>query len=238
MLWKSFKPSISWIDENGKRFLLKLFLSEEEITESIIIRLIELHRRERHSDKARLKVFQKHIGITKGVRGTSNVVYAWYGALTKVVENVVAHGFRLPSKVPATNDCRVGVYLPPFGLPQLSAEMAGVTDDNGVKHVILCMVLLENVKKLEARSKQHNTSSVDFDISFDDPKNPKWYLLWSINANMHILSECVIGFKLCFLEKLISKIKNSFFPTKVREIMNSYNSFKAGMLANDAFLTH
>ncbi|WRX21871.1 hypothetical protein QQP08_014358, partial [Theobroma cacao] len=40
------RMSISWIDENGKRFLLKLFLSEEEITESIIIRLIELHRRE------------------------------------------------------------------------------------------------------------------------------------------------------------------------------------------------
>ncbi|GMI91053.1 RADICAL-INDUCED CELL DEATH1, ARABIDOPSIS THALIANA P8 (INTERACTING PROTEIN), REDOX IMBALANCED 1 [Hibiscus trionum] len=204
---------------------------------------------EAHLDKVRLEVFQKQIEITKAARGTSNMVYAWFGASTKVVESILAHGFGLPSKLPATDVYGIGVYLSPLGLPHLSANLVDA-DDNGVKHLILCRVILGNVEKVEAGSEQYLPSSVDFDTGSDDPMNPKWYIVWSTNANMHVLPESVVSFRPSSnmqghprptmgvkysLDRLFSKIRNSLPPLKVREILTTYSTYKAGMIAKDAF---
>lgn len=76
-------------------------------------------KRETHLDKARHQVFQKQIEVTKAARGSSNMVYAWFGASAKRVESVLAHGFGLPSKLPATDVYGIGIYLSPVGLPHL-----------------------------------------------------------------------------------------------------------------------
>ncbi|XP_022768572.1 probable inactive poly [ADP-ribose] polymerase SRO3 isoform X1 [Durio zibethinus] len=205
---------------------------------------------EGHLNKARLEVFQKQIEITKAARGTSNLVYAWYGASAKVVESILAHGFGMPSKVPTTV-YGIGVYLSPVGFPHLSAKLANA-DNDGIKHLILCRVILGNVEKVEAGSQQYHPSSLDFDTASDDPKNPEWYVVWSTNANMHILPESVVSFRPSSnmqgqprplpgvkysLEKLFSKIKSSLPPAKVQEIWISYTSYKAGTLAKDAFIS-
>lgn len=56
-------------------------------------------------------------------------------------------------------------------------------------------MILGNVEKVEAGSEQHLPSSVDFDTGSDDPKNPKWYVVWSNIANMNILPESVVSFR-------------------------------------------
>ncbi|XVF36499.1 hypothetical protein REPUB_Repub19eG0063700 [Reevesia pubescens] len=202
-------------------------------------------------DKARLQVFQKQIEITKAARGTSSSVYAWYGASVKVVESVLTHGFGLPSKVPATDVHGIGIYLSPVGLPHLSAKLADA-DDNGVKHLIMCRVILGNVEKVEAGSRQYHPSSPDFDTGSDDPMSPKWYVVWPTHANMHILPEFVVSFRPSgnmqgqpmpvvgakySLEKLFSKIRSSLPPAKFQEMLKSYGTFKAGMIAKDTFLS-
>ncbi|XP_021284170.1 probable inactive poly [ADP-ribose] polymerase SRO3 [Herrania umbratica] len=220
--------------------------------DGVTVTSIHQCKHEGHLNKARRKVFEKQVGITKSARGTSNIVYAWYGASAYVVESVLAHGFGMPSIVPAADVCGVGMYLSSFQLPQLSAKLADA-DGNDVKHLILCRLILGNVEKLEAGSKQCHPSSVDFDTGSDDPENPKWYVVWSAKANMHIMPECVVSFRASgniqgqprpaagvgySLERLFSKIKSCLPPAKVREIWISYSTFKAGKLARDAFLRH
>jgi hypothetical protein len=68
-------------------------------------------------------------------------------------------------------------------------------DDNGEKHIILCRVILGNVETVVAGSQQYYPSSIDFDTGTDDPKNPKWYVVWSSVMNRHIIPECVVSFK-------------------------------------------
>ncbi|XVE95105.1 hypothetical protein REPUB_Repub02eG0068000 [Reevesia pubescens] len=207
-------------------------------------------KREEPLDKARLKVLQNQMEMTKAARGTSNMVFAWYGASAKAVESILAHGFGLPSEVPVTDVHGVGVYLSPITLPHLSSKLA-VADDNGVKHLILCRVILGNVEKVESGSQQCHPSSVDFDTGSDDPMNPKCYVVWSNNVNRHILPECVVSFRpsvnmqgqstpvVCgkySLEKLYSKIKSSLPPAKFREAWISYYNYRAGKIAKDPFI--
>lgn len=67
-------------------------------------------------------------------------------------------------------------------------------DDNGEKHIILCRVILGNVEKVEAGSQQCYPTSADFDTGADEPKNPKWYVVWSSIMNKHIIPEFVVSF--------------------------------------------
>lgn len=75
-----------------------------------------------------------------------------------------------------------------------SANLAEA-DENGERHMLLCRVILGNVEKVEAGSRQCYPSNVGFDSGSDDLNNPKWYIVWSRNMNTHILPECVVSFK-------------------------------------------
>lgn len=75
-----------------------------------------------------------------------------------------------------------------------SAQLAEA-DQNGEKHVILSRVILGHVEKVEAGAQQCYPSSVDFDSGSDDPKNPKWYVVWTSNMNRHVIPECVVSYR-------------------------------------------
>lgn len=64
-----------------------------------------------------------------------------------------------------------------------------------MRHLILCRVILGNVEKVEAGSQQYLSSSVNVDTGSDDPRNPRWHVVWSNIANMYILPESVVSFK-------------------------------------------
>lgn len=76
----------------------------------------------------------------------------------------------------------------------VSAQLAEA-DQNGEKHVILCRVILGNVEKVEAGTQQGYPSRVDFDSGSDDPKNPKWYVVWPSNMNRHVIPVCVVSYR-------------------------------------------
>lgn len=90
----------------------------------------------------------------------------------------------------------------------VSARLAEA-DQNGEKHLILCRVILGNVEKVEAGAQQCYPSSLVFDTGSDDPRNPKWYVVWPSNMNRHVIPECVVSyrstdhlqgnFKFCFI---------------------------------------
>ncbi|XP_038996618.1 probable inactive poly [ADP-ribose] polymerase SRO3 [Hibiscus syriacus] len=191
----------------------------------------------------RSDIFQKQNEIINATRGNSNVIQAWYGASARLVGSILDHGFVLPTKVPSTDIYGIGIYLSPLGLPHLSAELADA-DENGVTRLILCRVVLGEVEKVEAGSQQDFSSTVEFDTGSDDPKNPRWYVVWSNNAETHILPEFVVSFKpssnmkgqvrkVCSLEKVFLKIRDSLPPAQFREVSTSYSTYRAGTLSKD-----
>lgn len=60
-------------------------------------------------------------------------------------------------------------------------------DKDPLKHIILCQVVLGSVEKVELEFHQSCASRNEFDTDSDDPKNPKWYVVWANDINNRIL---------------------------------------------------
>jgi len=55
------------------------------------------------------------------------------------------------------------------------------------KHLIICCVLLGNVERVDLECYQTRPSNTGYDTGSDDPKNPKWYVVWANDINKRIL---------------------------------------------------
>lgn len=69
-------------------------------------------------------------------------------------------------------------------------------NEDGVRHVVFCRVIMGHMECLPLGSRQSHPSRMEFDSGVDDILNPAHYTVWTMNANTHIYPEYVIGFKL------------------------------------------
>ncbi|KAI3988701.1 hypothetical protein MKX01_027065 [Papaver californicum] len=138
--------------------------------------------------------FQSLMGQKKNPSSSSrNVQYAWFGSTKHGVEQIISHGFN-------QFDCSSekygsGVYLLPETYPLGSVPSANRKDENGLKHVVLCRVVLGNMEEIHSGSQQFCPSSVEFDSGVDNLLCPKKYIVWSTSMNIQILPEYVVSFK-------------------------------------------
>ena len=142
--------------------------------------------------QARVQCFQIFARAVAKLRGGDpNVKYAWYGASSKEeVEDIIEHGFG--GKMPL----RDGLRLSPDDSPLKSVKSCGV-DKDGVRHVILCRVILGRVEMVPRGSDPCGSSSEDYDSGMDGSfSSPEGYVIWSQRVNTHVLPEFVISFKL------------------------------------------
>lgn len=68
-------------------------------------------------------------------------------------------------------------------------------DENGVRYIMLCRVIMGNVEMVNPGSGQCHPSSIQFDSGVDDLQNPRHLIVWSMNMNTHIFPEYVVSFK-------------------------------------------
>nr|GEW56063.1 probable inactive poly [ADP-ribose] polymerase SRO5 isoform X2 [Tanacetum cinerariifolium] len=78
--------------------------------------------------------------------------------------------------------------------PFESVESA-IVDDDGVKHILLCRVLLGKTEVVNSFSTQCYPTSEEFNSGVDNAVSPKKYIIWSSQMNTYILMEFVISFK-------------------------------------------
>lgn len=71
-------------------------------------------------------------------------------------------------------------------------------DENGVRHIILCRVILGKTEVVHPSSGQCNPSSEEFDNGVDNSQLPNQYIVWSTHMNTYILPEYVISFRAPF----------------------------------------
>uniref|UniRef100_A0A5B6ZDF7 Putative inactive poly(ADP-ribose) polymerase RCD1-like n=1 Tax=Davidia involucrata TaxID=16924 RepID=A0A5B6ZDF7_DAVIN len=156
--------------------------------------IVEIYRGSGTLMQARLELFEKQVEITIKHRGDANVQYAWLpsskGALSSIM--TYGHGHCGPSNFKSTYG--IGVHLAPVNRTHTSASYCD-DDDNGVRHMVFCRVIMGNVELVHPGSKQFHPSSENFDSGVDDLQNPGHYIVWNMNMNSHIYPEYVVSFK-------------------------------------------
>lgn len=68
-------------------------------------------------------------------------------------------------------------------------------DEDGLRHLLLCRVILGRPEVVHPGSEQYHPSSEEFDSGVDNHIAPKRYIVWSTYMNTHILPEYVISFR-------------------------------------------
>ncbi|KAL8091713.1 putative inactive poly [ADP-ribose] polymerase SRO2 [Apium graveolens] len=139
------------------------------------------------------RMFQRALERKNG--GDANVKYAWYGGSKDEIHNILAYGFGHFTQPGATHlSFGSGVYLSPADFPIDSVQFA-VEDDDGLKHILLCQVLLGNLELVHPGSQQSHPGSGEFDSGVDSLISPNKYIVWGTQMNTHILPQFVITFR-------------------------------------------
>ncbi|KAK9683982.1 hypothetical protein RND81_10G179000 [Saponaria officinalis] len=158
------------------------------------VNLVGIRSNSGSMSERRLELFLKQVQITRKYRGDANVRYAWLESTKEASSGIMAYGLSHFGFQQIKSAYGIGVHLAPANCAYTSANYCDV-DENGVRYMVLCRVILGNMEMVHAGSKQFHPSSDNFDSGVDDPKNPLHYVVWSMNINSHIYPEYVVSFK-------------------------------------------
>ncbi|XP_074316908.1 putative inactive poly [ADP-ribose] polymerase SRO5 [Silene latifolia] len=149
------------------------------------------------SSMARIQAFQVHL---KGLEnkygggnggGSTNMKFGWYGGDKRKIERILDHGFGFQDLLLNNHGA---ILLSPDDSPVPSVEDSS-PDEDGLRHVLLCRVLLGRSELVHIGSGQTHPSSDAFDSGVDSYDKPSKYVIWSTNMNTHILPEYIVTFK-------------------------------------------
>ncbi|KAK7309645.1 hypothetical protein RJT34_06543 [Clitoria ternatea] len=188
----------------------KMFLKGMGSFGSIDSDKIEINCCSEVSTQARWELFQKQAEITKRFRGDANIRYAWLASSKEELSTMMEYG--LGHCGLSTSKCiyGAGVHLAAITCPEASARYSDI-DENGVRHLVLCRVIMGNMEILHPGTSQFHPSSCEYDNGVDDIQHPRYYVVWNMNMNTHIYPEFVVKFKVSSDEGLFCgrKSKNN-----------------------------
>ncbi|CAH9099236.1 unnamed protein product [Cuscuta epithymum] len=182
-------PARAFLDSDSVR---KMFITG--IEQSAHTSIINVARGSSTFMEARLELFQKQAEIVKKLRGHANVQFAWFPSTKSAFSSIMNYGLANFDSTNKNSQYGLGVHLVPINHTEISANFCDV-DENGVRHMILCRVIMGNMEPVSLGSKQFHPSNESFDNGVDDLQYPKHYIVWSMNMNTHIYPEYVVSFK-------------------------------------------
>ncbi|KAF8102233.1 hypothetical protein N665_0199s0009 [Sinapis alba] len=130
--------------------------------------------------------------------GDANVRYGWYysGGSKEEIKRIVSYGFSSREIDKFEKDDRsngVGIHFLHHAC-SLAAAVLGEADEEGIKHLLLCRLILGKPERIISGSKQTHPSSSEYDSGVDNLENPRKYVIWSCNMNSYILPSHVVSF--------------------------------------------
>ncbi|KAK4257074.1 hypothetical protein QN277_006710 [Acacia crassicarpa] len=154
--------------------------------------------------QARIQSFQVYMRAEEERRGNANVKYAWYGTSGKEeVRQIISHGFCNGSgETQNKGHFGCGLSLSSDDSPMESLK-SSVVDKDGLRHLLLCRVILGRQELVHPGSDQCHPSSDEYDSGVDSLSAPKKYIIWCTRMNTHIFPEYVISFKVPSMEDLL-----------------------------------
>ncbi|XP_061956684.1 probable inactive poly [ADP-ribose] polymerase SRO5 [Populus nigra] len=182
-------------------------------------------------EQARMQSFQIFAkAMENKCGGDANVKFGWYGGTRDEICEIVKHGFsaRMIDNSNGLYGC--GIYLSPDDSPVECVKKLSV-DKDGLRHLLLCRLILGKSEVVHPGSDQCRPSSEEFDSGMDNLSSPRKYILWSTHMNTHILPEFVISFR------APSRLKGYFrIPESLRRPNSPWMPFPALISALSKFL--
>lgn len=184
------------VEDRAYSVIRQRFLSG--LGEHLAPTVVAIHKRNWSSSftaQAKVLSFQIHRRfMERQGLGDVNLKFAWFGTSRAGVERIMSHGFGLSELNQNNGLYGRGVYLYPDDSTFESVQ-SGDVDDDGLRHVVLCRVLLGRMEAVRPCSDQTYPSSEEFHSGVDSLESPKKYIVWSTNMNTHILPEYVVSFR-------------------------------------------
>ncbi|KAK2636494.1 hypothetical protein Ddye_031286 [Dipteronia dyeriana] len=147
--------------------------------------------------KARLSSFQifQEAMSRKCGGGDTNVRSAWYGAAKDEIREILCHGFSRIGKAAGNGEkYGHGLHLSNSNF-SIDSVLSSEMDSNGLRHVLLCRVILGNVETVAAGSNRFHPSMKVYDSGVDNLAVPSRYIVWSCCMNSHIYFTDIVSFK-------------------------------------------
>ncbi|XP_062146105.1 inactive poly [ADP-ribose] polymerase RCD1-like isoform X2 [Alnus glutinosa] len=161
---------------------------------SINANILEVRRCSSNLMQTRFELFRKQVEITKKNRGNPNLQYGWLAATKDDLSSIMTYGLGHGGPK-IVSSCGIGVHLTPLNHAHMSASYCD-DDENGIRYLVFCCVILGNVEVVSPGSVQCHPSTKDFDGGVDDLQSPHHYIVWNMNVNTHIFPEYVVCFKM------------------------------------------
>ncbi|KAI3412634.1 Poly [ADP-ribose] polymerase (PARP) [Psidium guajava] len=159
------------------------------------------------------QVYSQAVQKKGGGGGTANVKYAWHATSKQEVSKIISYGFGYNGKPKNSGLYGSGVYFAPDGHPLECLKFAPV-DEDGLRHLLLCRVILGKSELVSFGSEQSHPSSEQYDSGVDNLSSPRRYIIWSTHVNTHVLPEYVVSFRgPCCSRGLLTTLEESRQPT-------------------------
>ncbi|GFZ16594.1 similar to RCD one 1 [Actinidia rufa] len=152
------------------------------------------HKKETYTDDMHGEMDSNSVEITKKYRGDANIRYGWLPSSKGAISSIMMYGLGHCGTPEIKSSYGIGVHLSPTNCAINSAIYCDV-DENGVRHMVFCRVIMGSMELVHAGSEQSHPSSESFDSGVDDLQNPQNYIVWNVNKNTHIYPEYAVSFK-------------------------------------------
>ncbi|KAI3779379.1 hypothetical protein L2E82_09095 [Cichorium intybus] len=137
------------------------------------------------------RVFAKAVTSRNG--GDPNIKYGWYGGSREEIRAILSHGFcSFENRSSSHGD---GGYFSPANNPMASARMSPA-DVDGVKHILLCRLILGKPEPIPFGSQIHLPTLTKFDTGVDDISSPTKYIIWEPYMNTSVFPVFIVSFKI------------------------------------------
>lgn len=156
--------------------------------------IIDIHPCQDTLLQSRRDLFEKQAEITRMCRGNANVQYAWLASSKETLSTLMMHGLGYCGLSTIKSAYGTGVHMTASGFPNISARLSD-GDENNVRYMVLCSVIMGRMEAIPFGSKQCYPSSNDFDSGTDNLECPNYYIIWNMNMNTHIYPEFIVSFK-------------------------------------------
>ncbi|KAK2438362.1 putative inactive poly [ADP-ribose] polymerase SRO2 [Trifolium repens] len=201
-------------------------------------------------------IFSKAVSIKCG--GDANVRFAWYGGSLDELMNIVSFGFTgCNIHVDEDNGGEshgVGISLSSANF-SIDSAMSSVADENGLRHVLLCRVILGRVENVPADSKQSQPSCKHYDTGVDDISSPKKHIIWTAFMNSYIHPDYILSFKYNYITgpeifgtvkprseyvlfpNLVAKVSNHLKPSQMSLLLKSYRIYQEQNITRELWIS-
>ncbi|KAJ0678466.1 putative poly(ADP-ribose) polymerase, catalytic domain, RST domain-containing protein [Helianthus annuus] len=161
------------------------------------VKIVGIHKKKYDwsvMDEARLAVFRVFAAaVASRNGGDANIKYGWYGGSRDEIKEIMMYGFRRFEH--RGLQYGRGVHLSTANNPMESVKTS-VPDLDGLRHVLLCRVILGRPELVNFGSQRDQPSSMKFDSGVNDISSPTKYVIWEHHMNTHILPVYIISFRI------------------------------------------